>query len=45
MAKPATLATFAHLNMPKGNPTLTEEEALDVGEFVDTQPRPHFQSQ
>ncbi|MCL4487681.1 MAG: c-type cytochrome [Chloroflexi bacterium] len=43
MATPATLASFAHLNMPRGNPDLTVEQALDVGEFVDTQPRPKFQ--
>ena len=42
MAKPATLAGFALLNMPRGNPDLTPEQALDVGEYVDTQPRPKF---
>lgn len=42
MANPATLATFAHNNMPKGNPALTVEQALDVAAFVDSQPRPHF---
>ncbi len=42
MATPATLAGFAHLNMPRGNPDLTVEQALDVGEFVDSQARPHF---
>ena len=43
MAKPATLAAFALLNMPRDNPILTPEQALDVGEYVDTQPRPKFQ--
>lgn len=42
MAKPVTLATFAHNNMPKGKPTLTVEQALDVAAFVDGQSRPHY---
>ncbi len=45
MSKPATLAAFAHLNMPRGNPDLTPEQALDVGAYVDGQPRPHFTAQ
>jgi len=28
--------------MPRGNPTLTGEEALDVAAFVTSQPRAHF---
>ncbi len=44
MANAATLASFIKLNMPKGNPTLSTEEAIDVATFVDGQPRPHFQS-
>ncbi|MHB1654518.1 MAG: c-type cytochrome [Desulfitobacteriaceae bacterium] len=42
MAKVETLASFALNNMPKGNPDLTEEQALDVAAFVDSQPRPHI---
>ena len=42
MGRLATLAAFAFYNMPKGNPNLTEEQAVDVAEFVDSQPRPHF---
>lgn len=42
MAKAETLATFAFFNMPRGNPTLTQEEAENVAAFVDNQPRPHF---
>ena len=42
MATPATMAAFAHLNMPRGNPNLTPEQALDVAAFVDSQPRPKF---
>ncbi|MGE5138829.1 MAG: c-type cytochrome [Rudaea sp.] len=45
MASPANLAGFAHMNMPRGNPDLTPEQALDVAEFVDNQPRSHFQKQ
>ncbi len=43
MATAATLSGFALQNMPRGNPNLTPEEALDVGAFVDSQPRPKFQ--
>lgn len=42
MSKPETLASFALNNMPRGNPTLTKEEAENVAAFVDSQPRPHF---
>ena len=36
------LSTFILLNMPLGQPTLTEEEALDVAAYVAGRPRPHF---
>jgi thiosulfate dehydrogenase len=36
------MAAFVHLNMPRGNPSLTPEESLDVGAYVVAQPRPHF---
>ena len=42
MAKAETLAAFALLNMPRGNPTLSTGEAVDVAAYVDSQPRPHF---
>lgn len=42
MAKPQNLSAFAYLNMPLGNPDLTEAPALDVGWYVISQPRPHF---
>jgi thiosulfate dehydrogenase len=44
MHKPANLASFAHANMPLGNPDLSVEDALDVAEYVAAQPRPHFNS-
>lgn len=42
MSHPPTCAAFSYLNMPWGNPDLTEDQALDVGAFVATRPRPHF---
>jgi len=36
------IAPFIHDNMPKNDPFLTEEEALDVGAHVIEQPRPKF---
>lgn len=42
MHKLENLAAFAKGNMPKGNPDLTVENALDVAGFVTTRPRPHF---
>ena len=42
MAKAETLAAFALLNMPRGNPTLSAEQAVDLAAFLDSQPRPHF---
>jgi cytochrome c peroxidase len=43
MARLQDFAAFVHLNMPKGNPVLTEGQALDVAAYVTAQPRPHFQ--
>ena len=42
MRKPANLAAFARFNMPLGNPDLSDEDALDVAEYIAAQPRPHF---
>ncbi|MBU4261695.1 MAG: c-type cytochrome [Proteobacteria bacterium] len=42
MHKPVNMSAFALLNMPLGNPDLAVEEALDVADFVASQPRPHF---
>ena len=42
MNKPENLAAFAYNNMPKTNPYLTAEQALDVAEFVSKQPRAHY---
>ncbi|PAF50044.1 hypothetical protein BKH43_06005 [Helicobacter sp. 13S00401-1] len=36
------LAKFIKLNMPKGNATLTEQEALDVATYIHMQPKPKF---
>ncbi len=36
------MAPFVHLNMPYQEPTLSEEDAIDVASFVIRQPRPHF---
>ncbi|MGA1874819.1 MAG: c-type cytochrome [bacterium] len=38
----STLAAFAYDNMPRGNPGLSVEEALDAAAYVTGQPRPHF---
>lgn len=35
-------ASFTYYNMPRQNPELTEEQALDVAAFVTQQPRPMF---
>lgn len=45
MAQAETLAAFARLNMPRGNANLTVDQALDVAQFIDSQPRPHFATQ
>ena len=42
MHKSENLVAFAYHNMPKTDPDLTGEQALDVAAFVSTQPRPHF---
>lgn len=42
MARPENLSAFTYLNMPPGNPDLTEAQALDVGIFVAAQARPPF---
>ncbi|MCE5226990.1 MAG: c-type cytochrome [Porphyromonadaceae bacterium] len=44
MNKVDNLAAFAFQNMPRTNPYLTAEQALDVAVFVSAQPRPHFTS-
>lgn len=36
------LSSFVHYNMPFENPTLSEEESIDVAGFVIRQKRPHF---
>jgi len=36
------LSSFVWLNMPYGQPVLTQEEALDVAAFIISRPRPHF---
>lgn len=38
-----TFAAFVHANMPYEDPSLTEEEALDVAAFVHRQPRPKYE--
>jgi cytochrome c len=42
MAKLANLAAFVNHFMPKGNPGLTTDQAVDVAAFLISQPRPHF---
>lgn len=44
MNNPATFASFIYLNMPQGEPYLTEEQALDIAAYVTKQPRPHLQN-
>ncbi len=43
MSKMKNFPSFVHHFMPKNNPTLTVEQALDVGAYATSQPRPHFQ--
>ncbi len=43
MHKLKNFAAFSHHFMPKSNPTLTVEQALDVAAFAVSRPRPHFQ--
>jgi ubiquinol-cytochrome c reductase cytochrome b subunit len=42
MAQLPTFAAFTHALMPKGNPNLTVDEALDIAAYVTSQPRPGF---
>jgi thiosulfate dehydrogenase len=42
MSHTQTLAAFAHAFMPKGNPVLTVDQALDIAAYVTSRPRPHF---
>lgn len=42
MSELETLASFAYHNMPRHNPILTKEQALDVAVYVTDQPRPNF---
>ena len=42
MHKPGNFAAFTRRNMPKGNPDLKDEDAIDVAAFVVAQSRPHF---
>ncbi len=44
MSHPDTLAPFAYLNMPKGNPILSKEHSPRRGLYVDMEPRPHLPS-
>lgn len=44
MNKPKNFSSFAYNYMPKDNPTLTVEQALDVAAYVTAQPRAHFES-
>jgi thiosulfate dehydrogenase len=37
------IAPFVYQNMPYTDPTLTQEEALDVAAYVISRPRPHFE--
>ena len=42
MARVHTAAAFIRHNMPLGNPTLTDQQALDVAAYVNSRPRPDF---
>lgn len=44
MHRVTTFSVFAYRFMPKNAPSLTQEQALDVAAFVNSQPRPHFAS-
>jgi cytochrome c len=43
MSKLENLASFAYYNMPRHDPDLTKEQALDVAAYVTAQPRPKFE--
>lgn len=38
-----TLAAFLKLNMPHGNPILSDQQALDIATYIKGKPRPHFE--
>lgn len=42
MARPHTAAAFIRKNMPYDNPSLTDQQALDVATYINAQPRPGF---
>ena len=42
MSKLENLASFAYYNMPRHDPDLSEEQALDIAAYVTAQPRPKF---
>ncbi|NDP22533.1 MAG: c-type cytochrome [Paludibacter sp.] len=43
MSKLGNMASFAYYNMPRHNPILTEEHAMDIAAWVTDQPRPKFE--
>ena len=43
MSNLKNMASFAYYNMPRHNPNLTEEQALDIAAYVTDQPRPKFE--
>lgn len=42
MSEQPVFASFVLLNMPRANPDLSTQQALDVAAFVTSQPRPEF---
>lgn len=44
MARVLTAARFIKARMPLGEPTLTDDEALDVAGYINAQPRPHMEN-
>ncbi|MCF8042763.1 MAG: c-type cytochrome [Desulfarculaceae bacterium] len=44
MHKMKNFSAFTHHFMPKNNPTLSVDQALDVSAYATSQPRPHFQA-
>lgn len=42
MAQSPRLASWVKVSMPLGNPTLTDQEALDVAAFINSHERPEF---
>lgn len=44
MHRVTTFSVFAWRFMPKNSPSLTQEQALDVAAYVNSQPRPHMAS-